>query len=32
VHTETGDMVLRLPPGVLRDLEQGQRLSINAGR
>jgi len=25
-------MVLRLPPGVLRDLEQGQRLSINAGR
>ena len=28
VHTETGDVTLRLPRGALRDLEQGQRLSI----
>ncbi len=32
VHTETGDVTLRLPASALRDLEQGQRLSINTGR
>jgi len=32
VHTETGDVILRLPAGALRDLEQGQRLSINVGQ
>ncbi len=32
VHTATGDVVVRLPSGVLRELEQGQRLSINAGQ
>ena len=32
VHTEAGDVTLRLPPSALRNLEQGQRLSINAGR
>ena len=32
VHTDTGDVTLRLPAAALRELEQGQRLSINAGR
>jgi hypothetical protein len=32
LKTVSGDMVVRLPATVLRDLEQGQRLSINAGQ
>jgi hypothetical protein len=32
VHTETGDVTLRLPAAALRNLEQGQRLSINTGQ
>jgi hypothetical protein len=32
IHTETGDVIMRLPAGALRDIEQGQRLSIDAGR
>jgi hypothetical protein len=32
VRTQTGDVTLRLPPTALRELEQGQRLSINAGQ
>jgi hypothetical protein len=32
VHTETGDVILRMPTDALRDLEQGQRLSINTSR
>jgi hypothetical protein len=32
LHTDAGDMVLRLPPPALREIEQGQRLSINAGQ
>lgn len=32
LRTGSGDMVVRLPPTALRDLEQGQRLSINAGQ
>jgi hypothetical protein len=32
VHTASGDVLLRLPSATIRDLEQGQRLSINAGQ
>ena len=32
VRTQTGDVTLRLPAAALRDIEQGQRLSINAGQ
>jgi uncharacterized membrane protein YdfJ with MMPL/SSD domain len=32
VRTQTGDVMLRLPPTALRDIEQGQRLSINTGQ
>lgn len=32
VHTETGDVILRMPTDALRDLEQGQQLSIKTTR
>ena len=32
VHTETGDVILRMPVSALRDLEQGQQLSIKTTR
>jgi hypothetical protein len=32
VRTQTGDVTLRLPPAALRDVEQGQRLSISSGQ
>lgn len=32
LRTATGDVVVRLPPAVLHDLTQGQRLTINAGQ
>jgi hyperosmotically inducible periplasmic protein len=32
LRTATGDVVVRLPGTALRDLEQGQRLTINAGQ
>ena len=31
VKTESGDVMLRLPAATAKDLEQGQRLSINVG-
>lgn len=32
VLTDTGNVTIRLPSAALRDLEQGQRLSINRGQ
>jgi hyperosmotically inducible protein len=32
VRTQTGDITLRLPPAALREVTQGQALSISAGR
>ncbi|HEX6210915.1 MAG TPA: BON domain-containing protein [Methylomirabilota bacterium] len=32
VQTDTGNVTIRLPSAALRDLEQGQRLSINRGQ
>jgi hypothetical protein len=32
LKTTAGDVVVRLPGAALRDLEQGQRLTINAGQ
>jgi hypothetical protein len=32
VHTETGDVILRMPTSALWDLEQGQQLSIKTTR
>jgi hypothetical protein len=32
LKTPSGDMIVRLPVPTLRNLEQGQRLSINAGQ
>ena len=32
LKTTSGDVIVRLPGTALRDLEQGQRLTINAGQ